>query len=124
MKHLLFVFICLVSQISFASNFETSVFKNDIQKSDIITPAKGVIQRLIGPKVNKIDFQTVLPINGFETFEITAKNGKLRISGSSTVAICYAFNTYLKEACGSMATWSGKHINLPSVWPDYEKKQS
>ena len=124
MRHLFIAFIFLVSQMSFASNFETPVIKNDAQKAEIITPAKGVIQRLIGHEINTIDFQTILPINGFETFEITAKNGKLRISGSSTVAICYAFNTYLKEACGNMATWSGKHINLPSVWPDYEKVQS
>ncbi|MEA4983050.1 MAG: alpha-N-acetylglucosaminidase TIM-barrel domain-containing protein, partial [Paludibacter sp.] len=91
--------------------------------ADIIQPAKEVIHRAIGEKVKEIEFKVIEAEGGLETFEIEAKNGQLSISGSSTVAICYAFNTYLKEACGSMKTWSGKHMQLPAIWPDFDKKR-
>lgn len=97
-----------------------SCSKNNV--SEITDPAKDVIYRLIGGRVDDIDFELISPNKGLETFAIKAKNGKLMLSGSSSVAICYAFNTYLKEACGSMKTWSGEYLNIPSEWPDYEKK--
>lgn len=124
MKCLLFAFVFLVSQMGFASDFVKSTLQTDSPQSEKFVPAKGVIQRLIGDRANEIEFQTIPAENGFDSFEITAKNGKLHIGGSSTVAICYGFNTYLKEACHSMVTWSGRNLNIPAIWPEYEKKQS
>ena len=50
-----------------------------------------------------------------------ASDGRLTLRGSSSVAICYAFHTYMKEACKSMNTWSGEHItSVMPFWPDYE----
>lgn len=91
--------------------------------TDIITPAKQVIERQIGEKVNGISFQQINSVDRKETFEIEAKEGKLTLKGSSTVALCYAFHTYLREACHSMKTWSGEHLELPSLWPDYSFKR-
>ena len=91
--------------------------------ADIVTPAKHVIERQIGEKVNGISFQQINPVDGKETFEIEAKEGKLTLKGSSTVALCYAFHTYLREACHSMKTWSGEHLELPSLWPDYSLRK-
>ncbi|WP_455587597.1 alpha-N-acetylglucosaminidase TIM-barrel domain-containing protein [Bacteroides sp.] len=91
--------------------------------ADIITPAKQVIERQIGDKVNGISFQQIEPVDGKETFEIEAKDGKLTLKGSSTVAICYAFHTYQREACQAMKTWSGEHAEYPSSWPDYSLKK-
>lgn len=91
--------------------------------ADIVTPAKHVIERQIGEKVNGISFQQINPVDGKETFEIEAKEGKLTLKGSSTVAFCYAFHTYLREACHSMKTWSGEHLELPSLWPDYSLRK-
>lgn len=101
---------------SFAKDKEAQVF-------DIITPAKNVITRVIGEKIETVNFRVIPSVNGLESFNIEAKNGSLHIEGSSTVALCYAFNTYLKEACHSMITWSGKHLNIPASWPDYKKKE-
>ena len=67
--------------------------------TDIITPAKKVIERQIGDRVNGISFQQIDPVNGKETFEIEAKEGKLTLRGSSVVALCYAFHIYQREAC-------------------------
>ena len=64
-------------------------------------------------------------MGGKDCYEVCAKEGLLLIKGSSPSAICYAFNKYLRYACGSMVTWGGKHLELPKTWPDwYEKATS
>ncbi|MDD3078060.1 MAG: alpha-N-acetylglucosaminidase TIM-barrel domain-containing protein [Paludibacter sp.] len=94
------------------------------KQTDIVSPAKELISRLIGDRVETIKFRRIEPLHGCETFEIKARNGILSISGSSAVALCYAFNTYLKDACNSMVTWSGQNLALSDVWPDYEKEKT
>lgn len=120
---LLFTCLLLALQTSFAIQSAEPLIIQSQKDADYMTPAKNVIQRLIGEKVNSIDFQKMPSTDGFDTFEMEARNGQLRISGSSTVAICYGFNKYLQEACNSMTTWSGKNLNIPATWPDYAKKQ-
>ncbi|MBC8592801.1 alpha-N-acetylglucosaminidase C-terminal domain-containing protein [Oscillospiraceae bacterium N12] len=91
--------------------------------ADIITPAKQVIERQIGERVKGISFQYIEPVDGKETFEIDAKAGVLTLKGSSTVSLCYAFHTYLKEGCQAMKTWGGEHASLPAEWPDYSLRK-
>ena len=95
-------------------------------ENDIRTPAREVIRRMIGDRADNIILQPADPDDGRETVEIKAEKGVLTLRGSSTVALCYAFHTYLKEACHAMKTWSGKHLELPGTWPDYslEKRTS
>ena len=47
--------------------------------ADIITPAKKVIERQIGDRVNGISFQQIDPVNGKETFEIEIDKDALQI---------------------------------------------
>lgn len=94
------------------------------QNKNVLIATRGVIKRLIGSKADEINLQIIPSDNGKDTYEIEANNGRLIISGSSAVAIIYGFNTYLKKACRSMATWSGQHINIPVQWPVYEKEHA
>jgi alpha-N-acetylglucosaminidase len=120
---LFFSFSFLLVSYQVCYGYPSFAQDKEAQLSDIITPAKNVITRSIGEKAEDINFGIIPSINGLESFNIEAKNGILHIEGSSTVALCYAFNTYLKEACHSMITWSGKHLNIPASWPDHEKKE-
>ena len=55
--------------------------------------------------------------DGFDAFEVSDKEGKILIRGTSGVALASAFNTYLKERCGysiGILTTSGK---LPATPP-------
>lgn len=92
------------------------------QKSDtdIITPAKQLIERQIGEGVQTIQFEAIEQVEGKDIFEVVASEGKLTLRGSSSVALCYAFHTYMKEACKSLHTWSGEHVVPMTKWPDYE----
>lgn len=85
--------------------------------------ARDVIERTIGRTCDDdISLKLIEPEQGRDVYEISAEDGVLTLSGSSPSALCYAFNRYLKRACGSMVTWSGKHMNLPETWPDYQER--
>lgn len=84
--------------------------------------AREVIQRLIGPRAGEIELRTIDGTKDNDVYEIEAREGHLTISASSSVGLTYAFNTYLQKACHSMATWSGKHLELPDRWPDYPRE--
>lgn len=77
---------------SIAWVFFTGACTGTSGSADIVTPAKHVIERQIGEKVNGISFQQINPVDGKETFEIEAKEGKLTLKGSSTVALCLCFS--------------------------------
>lgn len=116
-----------MKQRSFICLFILSLFliagcSTNKQQAEFITSAQKVIERQIGNKVEKINFESIDPINGKESFEIIAKDGKLTLKGSSSVAICYGFYTYMKNACHSIKTWSGQHLADLTEWPEYELK--
>lgn len=88
--------------------------------SETVKVAEEVICRTIGT-VEGIVLEEVPSVDGKDCYEIDAKDGKLLIKGSSPSAICYAFNKYLRYACGSMVTWGGQNLNIPMHWPDYNE---
>ena len=88
--------------------------------SETVKVAEEVICRTIGT-TEGIVLEEVPSANGKDCYEIDAKDGKVLIKGSSPSAICYAFNKYLRYACGSMATWGGENMNLPETWPDWQE---
>lgn len=90
-------------------------------KSDIVKASEDVIVRTIGT-LDGITLQDIPSEEGKDCYEISAKDGELLVKGSSPSAICYAFNKYLRYACGSMVTWGGKHLELPETWPDWQEK--
>ena len=110
----LFVLFCIVLCACNSSS---------VEKDGIIQPAFDLIERQIGERAADIQLEEIAPENGKETFEVEAKNGTLTLRGSSSVAICYAFHTYLREACSAMKTWSGEHMELPETWPDFSLKK-
>ncbi len=85
--------------------------------------ARDVIERTIGrPCGDDISLKIIGQQEGRDVYEISAAKGRLTISASSATAMCYAFNHYLQKSCGSMVTWSGRHMDLPAVWPDYYER--
>ena len=96
-------------------------------ESEALKAAREVIERTIGT-TEGITLKEIPSQDGKDCYQIDAKDGKLLIEGSSPSAICYAFNKYLRYACGSMVTWGGKNLPLlndeqkPVVWPDYQEE--
>ncbi|MFC6996798.1 alpha-N-acetylglucosaminidase [Rufibacter roseus] len=94
------------------------------EQNQQIEAARGVIKRLIGDKADDIALEHIPAQDSLDTYEIEAKNGKLTVRGSSSVAIAFGFHQYLKKATNSMVSWSGNHLNIPAQWPDYAKQRA
>ena len=82
--------------------------------------AYDVITRNVGP-VDNLTLEIVDKEDGRDCYEISALEGRLLIKGSSPSALCYAFNKYLRNACGSMVSWGGQHLDIPVQWPDFNE---
>ena len=81
------------------------------EENPIITAAREVIQRQIGDRALDIQFKLLDSQGGHDVYSIRATDGKLTLSGSSSVALCYAYRIYLREACHLQKTWSGANLS-------------
>lgn len=115
----LFLFIAGLVTIKDSSRKQVQFQKLLPVNKSIIKSARQVIKRVIGKRASSITLKAIPAKNGCDTYQVKAKNGQLTIFGSSPVAITYGFNQYLQKACHSMVTWSGKHLDVPTRWPDY-----
>lgn len=84
---------------------------------------QGLIKRQTG-RTSELTLVEIPQQNGLDCYSIDAQNGHLTIKASSASAMGYAFDRYLREACHSMICWSGKRMDLPSSWPDYQEEQT
>lgn len=87
---------------------------------DGLEAAREVIGSTVG-EVDGITLELVATEGDTDSYEIMAEDGRLAIKGTSPTAICYAFDRYLRMACNSMVTWSGRNLNIPDEWPEYEE---
>ena len=95
------------------------------ERTKQVAAAQGVIERTLGVVPQNLTLNLTAPnAEGLDTYNISATGGHLTIEGSSPTALCYAFNHYLHRACNAQVVWSGKHLNLPTQWPDYAESGS
>ena len=79
---------------SIAWVFFTGACTGTSGSADIVTPAKHVIERQIGEKVNGISFQQINPVDGKETFEILPGEGCFINTG-----ILHSFTCLVPSPC-------------------------
>jgi alpha-N-acetylglucosaminidase len=94
-----------------------------LDAENMFRTARGVIERTTGTPLKNIIMKELPVEKTTDAYEIEASNGTLTLRGNSPVAICYGFYTYMKDACHSMVSWSGKQLNLPKQWPDSPLKK-
>lgn len=87
------------------------------QEKDIMA-ARQVVMRLIGMKSEAFSFEKIPSANGLDAFEVIARNGKVQVKGSSTIAMTRGAYEYLRQACNIQYTWSTDHVTPPSSLPD------
>jgi alpha-N-acetylglucosaminidase len=79
--------------------------------------AREVLTRQIGNRAAEFDLEWIPLQDGREVYEMEVSDGRVKVSGSSGVAICRGVYSYLRESYNAMVTWSGRHLDLPSHWP-------
>ena len=88
-----------------------------------VTSAREVLSRQLGERSAEFELTWIPSEDGREVYEIEATEGKVKVSGSSGVAICRAVYSYLRQCCNAMITWSGRHLELPSRWPALARRR-
>lgn len=99
------------------SSFTLHAATNQSDK-DIIKSAKDLISRMT-PGYEKQFILEVLSKqdDGLDRFEVSSKDNKPLLRGTSPVALATAFNWYLKYTCNAEVSWSGDQLNLPEQLP-------
>ncbi len=83
-----------------------------------VEAARGVLHRQLGGRAEEFELFQIEAEDGHEAFQIEAgSGGRVRVGGSSAVALCRGVYTFLREDCGAMLTWSGQHLELPQLLP-------
>ena len=89
-----------------------------------VDAARGVLERQLGPDVARFDLHEIAPDgSGHHVFEVSASQGRVRVEGSSGVALCRGAYTYLRQTGCGMITWSGARLDLPKQLPDLAKQR-
>ena len=97
-----------------------TVLPLSVFSSDMVTPARQVIERLTSASAAHINFEVLPQHENKDGYAVTCQNGKLTLKGSSPTAFTYAFYRYARQACHSMASWSGSTLHLPAQSADFE----
>ncbi len=84
---------------------------------------RSLIERETG-RASDIVLVEIPQNDGKDCYSVEASDGALTIKASSASAMGYAFDRYLREACGSMICWSGKNLAIPQQWPDYQEEKT
>ena len=80
--------------------------------------AMKVVERTLGQKPRNVIFEVTGPVAEGEYFSTEAKNGKLTVKGSSTVAVCRGFYDYVTSNGMGLSTWTVNNISLPEKFAD------
>lgn len=104
----IFLFLCLSPLF---------VFGQDVRQ------AEGVIRRFAGKKLPVSMSLSLDKQEGCDVYETLVKDGKLRIEGSSGVALCRGFYEYVKSMGAGISSWSGNRLEWPEHIPDAEVRR-
>ncbi len=85
--------------------------------------ARGVLQRQLGARAGEFELSEIPTVGEQEVYEIFAIDGRVRVAGSSAVALCRGVYSYLRNQCRAMITWSGSNTQLPSRLPDMPRQR-
>ncbi len=86
--------------------------------------AREVIARYAGEEVASKRITLTMDLkkkNGCDRYEYKVSGGKLRIRGSSPVALTRAFYAWVRSHGYGICSWSGNRLELPSRLPDEPK---
>lgn len=106
--------VFLISLVAFTTACGNKPWTDNVQ---------GLFERNVG-NIHNLTLEIIPSRDGKDCFETVADKGELSIKASSPTAMCYAFNSYLRNACGTMITWGACNNRIPSVWPDYHENRT
>ena len=86
-----------------------------------IAAAQEVLKRVIGKHADQFRLVLLPPDGNNDAFEVEAAGGTVTVRGSNAVALTRGAYHYLRAATHSQVTWSGKHLNISRILPNFPK---
>ena len=81
------------------SNY-TDIKRKNMPKTASVDAVYGLIERVAGKSYADSIILGLTEDDGFDSYEIENKDGKVSITASSVAGLSAGFNAYLKEVCG------------------------
>src|SRR4051812_6497588 len=75
-----------------------------------LRPAEGVLQRLLPRHAAQFELRTLPPTGGADRFRVSAATGHIRIEGTSTSAVLFGVNWYLKYIAQAQISPNGDQL--------------
>src|SRR6185437_13867639 len=82
-----------------------------------LRPAAGVLHRLLPDRAAQIELGTIAPKDGHERFRISDADGHVRVEGSTTSALLFGVNWYLKYVAKLQISPNGDWLGTARVLP-------
>ncbi|GAB2556396.1 alpha-N-acetylglucosaminidase [Rhodanobacter koreensis] len=82
-----------------------------------LRPAECVLQRLLPDEAAQIELGALAPKDGHERFRIANADGRVKVEGSSTSALLFGVNWYLKYVAQVQLSPNGDRLGLPRRLP-------
>lgn len=94
------------------------LFSCPVFSSADLAAIKKVAERVAPWLTDRLLIESMLPINGFDVFEIRTLNNNLEIKASSVPAAGMGLNYYLKYYCNCHYSTRGKNLKSFSILPE------
>ena len=109
-RHLLWLLIAaVVSASGYASAYPGHAASFDVR------PAQGVLARLLPDQARQFDLRTLAAPDGHEAFRISSANGRIRVAGSSSSALLFGVNWYLKYVAHVQISPNGDRVGSAAL---------
>ena len=87
-----------------------------------VKAAYDVIGRILPEFTGRFDLRLIDPDSGKDVFEVEPAGKRIRISGSTGVAICSGFNYYLRNICHASYNWRcGNNLNIKDLPVNFDR---
>ncbi|TRX61689.1 alpha-N-acetylglucosaminidase [Fulvivirga sp. M361] len=97
--------------------------KKEIPNTPYEQAAYALLARMLPEHNSSFIFKETVANNGKDFFEISSVDGKIRIEGTSGVALSSGLNWYLKNYCNAQVSINYNQLNLPPQLPEVNEKQ-
>jgi alpha-N-acetylglucosaminidase len=104
-----FIGVLLVAFVSIAECADAPRFD--------LRPAQGVVQRVLAGRSAQIDLGAIEAKDGRERFRVSSANTRIKIEGSSTSALLFGVNWYLKYVAQLQVSTNGNRLGSAHTLP-------
>lgn len=97
------------------SDFEDTDYAAPVTQQDTIEEVQGIISRRIGEQcVDWFAFELKDQENGYDYYDVEAKDGKIHITGNNGVSLATGLNAYLEKVVNVHISQVGDQVTMPA----------